>query len=111
MLDDDIDFDLYGDVSTTQRAVHLTMTHGQQSEEGGDSRPAENELTPYYRSLLRRKRFQWTVHYRLIRRLGSGGQGVVYLTEVRGADSFTVPVALKVFAPEQYLTWIPPSQP
>jgi serine/threonine-protein kinase len=37
-----------------------------------------------------------------MRRLGSGGQGVVYLTEVRGADSFTVPVALKVFAPERY---------
>ena len=36
------------------------------------------------------------------RRLGSGGQGVVYLTERRGTDSFTLPVALKVFSPERY---------
>ena len=34
--------------------------------------------------------------------LGSGGQGVVYLTERRGTDGFTLPVALKIFSPERY---------
>ncbi len=34
--------------------------------------------------------------------LGSGGQGVVYLSERRGTDSFTLPVALKIFSPERY---------
>ena len=34
--------------------------------------------------------------------LGSGGQGVVYLTERRGTDNFTLPVALKIFSPERY---------
>src|SRR5438445_8831658 len=34
--------------------------------------------------------------------LGSGGQGVVYLTERRGADDFTLPVAIKIFSPERY---------
>jgi len=31
-----------------------------------------------------------------------GGQGVVYLSERRGADGFTLPIAIKVFSPEKY---------
>jgi serine/threonine-protein kinase len=38
----------------------------------------------------------------LIRLLGQGGQGIVYLSERRGTDSFTLPVALKIFSPERY---------
>ena len=34
--------------------------------------------------------------------LGKGGQGVVYLSERRGADNFTLPVALKFFSPERF---------
>jgi serine/threonine-protein kinase len=44
----------------------------------------------------------WTATHRLLRRLGSGGQGVVFLGERRGADGFRLPVALKVFSPERY---------
>jgi serine/threonine-protein kinase len=44
----------------------------------------------------------WTEHLRLMRLLGSGGQGVVYLSQRRGADGFTLPVALKIFSPERY---------
>ena len=44
----------------------------------------------------------WTEHHRLIRPLGSGGQGIVYLSERRGTDNFTLPVALKIFSPERY---------
>jgi serine/threonine-protein kinase len=36
------------------------------------------------------------------RRLGAGGQGVVYLSERRGTDNFTLPVAVKVFSPARY---------
>lgn len=73
------------------------MTRGR-SEAGG----ADAELVARYQSLLRSKYLPWTVHYHFSRRLGSGGQGVVYLTEHRGADGFTVPVAAKTFAPERY---------
>jgi serine/threonine-protein kinase len=34
--------------------------------------------------------------------LGVGGQGSVFLSERRGTDEFTLPVALKVFSPERY---------
>ena len=60
------------------------------------------ELIGTYDSLVDQKRLSWTTHLRLMRRLGAGGQGVVYLTERRGADSFTLPVALKIFSPERY---------
>jgi len=44
----------------------------------------------------------WTDHHRLLRLLGSGGQGVVYLSERRGTDNFTLPVAVKIFSPLHY---------
>jgi serine/threonine-protein kinase len=52
--------------------------------------------------MLDEKRLSWTEHQRLIKRLGSGCQGVVYLTERRSTDNFTLPIALKIFTPEPY---------
>jgi len=61
-----------------------------------------DELLARYHTILADRRLSWTEHHRLIRLLGSGGQGVVYLSERRGTDSFTLPVALKIFSPERY---------
>jgi eukaryotic-like serine/threonine-protein kinase len=61
-----------------------------------------DELLGRYRQIVDEQRLSWTEHHRLIRLLGSGGQGVVYLTERRGTDSFTLPVAMKIFSPERY---------
>ena len=61
-----------------------------------------DELLARYQQIIEEQRLSWTEHHRLISRLGSGGQGVVYLTERRGTDSFTLPVALKIFSPERY---------
>src|SRR3972149_371698 len=61
-----------------------------------------DELLARYRVILDEQRLSWTEHHRLMKLLGSGGQGVVYLTERRGTDSFTLPVALKIFSPERY---------
>jgi serine/threonine-protein kinase len=69
---------------------------------GGCSNRRCDELLAKYHDILDEQRFSWTVHHRLIRPLGSGGQGIVYLSERRGADSFTLPVALKIFSPERY---------
>ena len=60
------------------------------------------KLLAHYHGMLDEKRLNWTEHQRLIKRLGSGGQGVVYLTERRSTDNFTLPVALKIFTPEPY---------
>jgi serine/threonine-protein kinase len=70
-----------------------------------DGHPAlkcPDELMKRYQSVLDGQRMSWTEHLRLTRRLGSGGQGVVYLSERRGTDHFTLPVALKIFSPARY---------
>lgn len=60
------------------------------------------ELLEHYERIVHQKKLSWTTHLRLLKLLGEGGQGVVYLTERRGSDNFTLPVALKVFSPERY---------
>jgi len=61
-----------------------------------------NDLMSRYDAVLGEPRLSWIESHRVIRRLGSGGQGVVYLCERLGADQFTLPVALKVFSPDRY---------
>ena len=60
-------------------------------------RPHDDELLKRYERLVKEQRHSWTEHHHLNKLLGSGGQGVVYLSERRGTDKFTLPVALKVF--------------
>jgi serine/threonine protein kinase len=62
------------------------------------------DLLARYSEMLAGGRLKWTEYHHLERRLGSGGQGVVYLSTRRGTDSFTLPVALKIFSPERYET-------
>ena len=61
-----------------------------------------DDLLARYQALMDEKRLSWTEHHQLLRLLGSGGQGVVYLSQRRGTDQFTLPVALKIFSPERY---------
>jgi serine/threonine protein kinase len=63
-----------------------------------------DELMARYRAIGDRTLLGWTENHLLLRRLGSGGQGVVYLCRRLGADGFHLPVALKVFSPERYDT-------
>ncbi len=55
-----------------------------------------------YRALVNDPEITWHTHYRKLRLLGSGGQGVVYLSERCGTDRFALHVALKIFSPELY---------
>src|SRR5207245_2401111 len=59
-------------------------------------------LVDRYRAIFGASRLEWTEPHRLVRRLGEGGQGVVFLAERWGADGFRLQVALKVFSPERY---------
>ena len=73
-------------LTTTRHDVHVTIT------QGGNPAPLEpNELVGQYQQILAEKRLNWTSHLRLLKLLGSGGQGVVYQTELRGTDEFTLP--------------------
>lgn len=67
-----------------------------------ESSPEQVTLQERYLRLIRSGKIQWTTYHRLERELGSGGQGVVYLSERKGADGFNQPVAIKVFSPEPF---------
>jgi serine/threonine-protein kinase len=83
--------------STTMFPISRTVAGGRSPSDA-----CCEELISSYRSLLGEKRLSRTEHLRLQRQLGSGGQGVVFLSERRGTDGFTLPVAVKVFSPERY---------
>lgn len=63
---------------------------------------AARRLYQRYQSLLQGKRVHWTTYHVLERELGSGGQGVVYLSARKGADGFHLPVAMKFLSPERF---------
>ena len=81
-----------------------TFLEGSGTRTWGGTRRSAAATTcwPATKSLLDEKRLSWTEHHQLLRLLGSGGQGVVYLSQRRGTDQFTLPVALKIFSPERY---------
>lgn len=83
--------------TTTAHEITPTLTPSGNREVYRDS-----ELFHRYEQLICEKRHNWTSHHRLLKLLGAGGQGVVFLSERRGIDDFTLPVALKVFSPERY---------
>jgi serine/threonine-protein kinase len=59
-------------------------------------------LVEQYQAILEQRTFAWIARHQLIRLLGAGSQGVVYLSWRQGSDHFCFPVALKVFSPERY---------
>jgi len=84
-------------LTTTRQGLYATLTHG-----GNPAGPRTNELVDQYQNILSEERLSWTNHLQLLKLLGSGGQGVVYLTELRGTDIFTLPAAVKIFSPERF---------
>jgi serine/threonine-protein kinase len=55
-------------------------------------------------ALVEKSTIAWSANHHLIRRLGAGGQGIVYLADRLGADGWEVPVAIKFFSPAPYPT-------
>lgn len=83
--------------STTRYEPNPTIT-----QHGSAGSPTDPKLLLRYEELTEAGKVSWTGHHHLLRLLGRGGQGEVYLTEYRGTDGFTVPVAMKIFSPERY---------
>jgi serine/threonine protein kinase len=86
-------------MSMTTTLLHETRTI---TQGGNRAERRVNELLHHYLGLIKEPKLGWTEHLRLQRMLGKGGQGVVYLSQRRGADNFTLPVALKFFSPESF---------
>ena len=63
---------------------------------------ALEKLQEQFLSILDSGDVRWTTRYRLIDRLGAGSQGVVFLAERLGAHNISLPVALKVFSPQNH---------
>jgi serine/threonine-protein kinase len=72
------------------------------SASGAVGSACPEELLARYTEILGAGRLNWTEYHTLSRRLGAGGQGIVFLTTRRGTDGFTLPVAIKIFSPERY---------
>jgi serine/threonine-protein kinase len=70
--------------------------------DGTHAKPCPTGLLKRYERIIQGERLSWTEHLQFGRLLGTGGQGVVFLSERRGCDEFTLPVALKLFSPERY---------
>lgn len=70
--------------------------------DGTPTHHCPQELLTHYASIVNDTRLSWTAHHKRLRLLGSGGQGIVYLSERHGADGFTLPVAIKIFSPQPY---------
>ncbi|MEL6110050.1 MAG: serine/threonine-protein kinase [Planctomycetota bacterium] len=85
--------------STTRYEPNPTITHHGEVTPMGDA-----ALIAWYDRIIQQQKVSWTGHHHMRRLLGRGGQGEVYLTEYRGTDGFTVPVAMKIFSPEHYPT-------
>lgn len=89
----------------SQLVIHTTQ-HGEPPTvtlvNDAPATTCDPKLLDAYNSVVDAQRLNWTSHQRLTRRLGAGGQGVVYLSERRGSDGFTIPLAIKVFSPERF---------
>src|SRR5437016_10336963 len=83
-------------ISTTGSREEQALTATAPFDEDGA------ELLTQYETHLKNESIRWAAEYKKIRLLGKGGQGVVYLSERQGTDSFRLPVALKIFSPESY---------
>src|ERR1700733_864183 len=61
-----------------------------------------NPLIARYETILKRQELVWASRRPFLRCLGTGGQGIVFLSQRLGADDFQRRVALKVFSPAPY---------
>jgi serine/threonine-protein kinase len=101
-LDDFSNWDVASGWESSMSTTIFLEDNGTLTWGGQNAAQCSPEILNRYRSMLDQSRLSWTEHHRLVRLLGSGGQGVVYLSMRRGTDHFTLPVALKIFSPERY---------
>lgn len=61
-----------------------------------------SDLSARYQQIVNSSDVTWEMTYRLLSRLGAGGQGVVFLADRFGAFEVNLPLALKFYRPDGY---------
>lgn len=80
----------------------LTQVTGSEKENSG--KRDTDQLCDAYEQIVSDGVSESCEILRFQKKLGTGGQGVVYLSERIGTDKFVLPVALKIFSPLRYDT-------
>ncbi|MCL2005995.1 MAG: protein kinase [Planctomycetaceae bacterium] len=88
-----------GQADSTTAVYEKTMTHG---NSGLPHDGCSEELRNNYYELLDTQRAHWHEDIQFKNMLGQGGQGFVFLGDLRGSDGFVLPVAVKIFSPERF---------
>ena len=88
-----------GQPDSTTAIFEKTMTH---ADTIPLSEGCSEELRNNYYELLDQQRVHWHEDIRFKNMLGQGGQGFVFLSDLRGSDGFVLPIAIKVFSPERF---------
>jgi serine/threonine-protein kinase len=77
-----------------------------EGQEYSKSMPSQHqgavELYDRYQEIVNSKEVTWEMTYRLLTRLGAGGQGIVFLADRSGAFDVSFPLALKFYRPDGY---------
>ena len=84
-------------ITVTQPLAQPTVTYANAAPSQSDK-----QLFDEYTSIVDQQRLSWATYHHLTKLLGSGGQGKVYLSQRKGADGFTLPIAIKIFSPERF---------
>lgn len=79
-----------------------TVSHFVDSDSTPVTTDHNRELCSRYDELTHNDALDWHTSFRILRLLGRGGQGTVFLSQREGCDNFTLPVSLKFFSPESY---------
>ena len=91
----------------TSHSLTRTFTTDVQATQNWDGTISQKgiaDLMNKYNILERDKILTTSETLKFSKKLGIGGQGVVYQTIRNGADGFVLPVALKIFSPKNYST-------
>lgn len=67
-----------------------------------DDKNSRDELAATYDSLTQQSSVSWSMDYEMIRPIGQGGQGIVYLVDRYGSYNTRFRLALKFFTPSAY---------
>ena len=67
-----------------------------------DVESAAQELQNHFESLVRSRQVSWQMSYRLLKPLGAGGQGIVFLADRINPHDLSFRLALKFYRPDVY---------